>query len=64
MDNNGISSRIKRAWNAFKNDPLTLREEYQLRNCSSYRPDRLRLVRGNAQTIIMPIYNKIALNPI
>ena len=55
-----LSSRIKNAWNAFFNkDPV----EYSDIGASySYRPDRVRLTRGNDRTIITSVYNRIALD--
>lgn len=57
-----LSSRIKHAWNAFLNrDPTT---EYN--NYSSvgtyYRPDRVRLSRGNERSIVTSIFNRISLD--
>ena len=55
-----LSSRIKNAWNAFFNkDPV----DYSDIGASySYRPDRVRLTRGNDRTIITSVYNRIALD--
>ena len=54
-----FGSRLKHAWNAFLNrDPP--RNLYG--GGFSYRPDRLRLTRGNERTIITAIYNRIALD--
>lgn len=56
-----LGSRIKHAWNAFRdNSPLLYRRD--IGNGSSYRPDRVRLTRGNSQSIVTPIYNRIALD--
>lgn len=56
-----LGSRIKHAWNAFRdNSPLWYRRD--IGNGSSYRPDRVRLTRGNSQSIVTPIYNRIALD--
>lgn len=57
-----LFSRLKHAWNAFSNrDPtndyrITTQESY------SYRPDRIRLTRGNERTIVTSLYNRIALD--
>jgi len=57
MDNT-IGSRVKRAWNAFfSRDPTPRFEGY---GGVSYRPDRLRLGRGNDRGIVTAIYNRIA----
>ena len=57
-----ISSRIKQAWNAFLNqDPTTAYNDYY-NGGSYYRPDRVRLSRGNERSIITSIFNRIALD--
>lgn len=58
---NGIRSRMKRAWNVFMNkDPS---REYKDTGMSSYyRPDRPRFTRGNEQSIVTSVYNRIALD--
>ena len=58
---NGIRSRVKRAWNVFMNkDPS---REYKNTGMSSYyRPDRPRFTRGNEQSIVTSVYNRIALD--
>ena len=55
-----IGERLKHGWNAFKNnrDPTS----YQYGMSSSYRPDRVRLTRGNERSIITAIYNRIAVD--
>ena len=55
-----IGERLKHGWNAFKNnrDPTS----YQYGMSSSYRPDRVRLTRGNGRSIITAIYNRIAVD--
>jgi hypothetical protein len=55
-----LSTKLQHAWNAFKGN-----EEQQIRyvyneQMTTVRPDRLRLNYGNEQTIITPIYNRIA----
>lgn len=56
-----ISSRIKHAWNAFLNrDPTIRYNEYS--SGSYYRPDRVRLTRGNERSIVTSIFNRIALD--
>lgn len=56
-----ISSRFKKAWNAFMNrDPTS---GYRSVGPSySYRPDRPRLTRGNERSIVTAIFNRIALD--
>lgn len=53
--------RLQHGWNAFINnkDPTFRGYEYY-GSASSYRPDRLRLTRGNERSIINAIYNRIA----
>lgn len=56
-----FGSRLKHAWNIFMNrDPTG----YYIDDGPgySYRPDRLRLTRGNEKTIITSIYNRISLD--
>ena len=56
-----IMSRVKRSWNAFFNrDPTK-----DFRNVGigySYRPDRIRMTRGNERSIVTSVYNRIALD--
>ena len=54
-----FSSRLKKAWNAFKNRDPTF--NYQGAGYS-YRPDRPRLTRGNERSIVTSVYNRIALD--
>ena len=56
-----FGSRLKHAWNIFMNrDPTG----YYIDDGPgySYRPDRLRLTRGNEKTIITSVYNRISLD--
>jgi hypothetical protein len=57
-----LGSRIKNAWNAFKNDEPQIYNYQSLGSISSYRPDRPRLTLGNERSIINSIYNRIALD--
>lgn len=61
---NRITSRFKKAWNAFFNkDPTTNKNVYYDMGPSYYsRPDRPKLTRGNERTIINAIYNRIAVD--
>ena len=56
-----LRSRMRRAWNIFMNrDPS---REYRDSGYSSYyRPDRPRLTRGNEQSIVTSVYNRIAMD--
>ena len=59
--NVSISSRLKHAWNAFFNkDPTNYYRN--IGSGYSYRPDRPRLTRGNEQSIVTSVYNRIALD--
>ena len=56
-----IGSRIKHAWNAFINrSPTNSYQDYSMG--SYYRPDRVRLTRGNERSIVTSIFNRIALD--
>lgn len=56
-----IGSRIKRAWNAFRNKDPT--EQYtDIGYSYPYRPDRTRLTRGNERSIVTSIFNRISLD--
>ena len=58
-----ISSRIKNAWNAFTNKyPSSYNYNNYSYGGSYYRPDRVRMTRGNERSIITAIFNKIALD--
>lgn len=58
MDNS-FGSRLRHAWNAFFNrDPTDV--NYGMGY--AYRPDRLRLTRGNERSIITSIFNQIAID--
>ena len=56
-----LGSRIKHAWNAFLNrDPP---QEYRDVGIGySYRPDRVRMTRGNERSIVTSVYNRIAID--
>lgn len=57
-----IGSRIKHAWNAFRNkEPThTYNEVYSYGSYS--RPDRVVLTRGNERSIVASVFNRIALD--
>ena len=60
-----LTSRLKKAWNAFTNnrDPTTA--NYQYRDIGMgyvYRPDRVRFTRGNERSIVTSVYNRIAMD--
>lgn len=53
--------RLQHAWNAFTNPTDILKSLYNVYS-SSYRPDRVRLTRGNERSIITAIYNRLSLD--
>lgn len=58
-----IGSRFKNAWNAFQNrTPASTYSGYDSYGGSYYRPDRIRLSRGNERSIVTAIFNRIALD--
>lgn len=56
-----FGSRLKHAWNAFRNREPTYRYR-DLGPGYSYRPDRPRFSRGNEKSIVTSLYNRIALD--
>lgn len=60
MDEN-LGSRLRRAWNAFTNRSPTSDHRY-IGPGNYYRPDRVRMTRGNERSIITAVYNRIALD--
>lgn len=58
---NSFRSRIKNAWSVFMNkDPSRAYRDTGIGY--SYRPDRPRFTRGNEQSIVTSVYNRIALD--
>ena len=57
-----LGSRIKRSWNAFFSRDPTNNYNIDYGSSSYYRPDRVRLTRGNERSIITSIFNRIALD--
>ena len=59
----GLTNRLQHAWNAFMNKDPT---EYVYHDYGGigygYRPDRIRLTRGNDRSIITSVFNRIALD--
>ena len=56
-----LGSRLRNAWNTFRNRDPT----FSYRDVGSgyyYRPDRVRLTRGNERSIVTSIYNRIAID--
>ena len=56
-----FTDRLKNAWNAFMNrdPPFEFRD---IGVVSNYRPDRIRLTRGNERSLVTAIYNRIAVD--
>lgn len=57
-----ISSRLKNAWNAFRNKSNTVQSSNFYYSGSYSRPDRIRLTRGNERSIVTAVLNKMALD--
>lgn len=58
-----IGTRFKNAWNAFTlKNPINYNPQESSYNGSYYRPDRVRLSRGNERSIVTSIFNRIALD--
>lgn len=60
-----ITSRFKRAWNAFTNnrDPTSINTQYNsIGTGYVYRPDRARFSRGNERSIATSVCNRIAMD--
>ena len=61
MEKPSLTSRLKTAWNAFKNrDPTMFYREPGM--SYTYRPDRVRFSRGNERSIVTSVYNRIAMD--
>lgn len=59
--NYSFGSRLKHAWNVFMNRDPTMYNQ-SIGTSYLFRPDRIRLTRGNERTITAAIYNRIALD--
>lgn len=58
-----LGSRLKHAWNAFLNrDPTGMVSINNFGRSYSYRPDRIRPSRGSEKSIVISVYNRIALD--
>lgn len=61
MEKPTLRSRVKNAWNAFRNrDPTSFYREPGM--SYTYRPDRVRFSRGNERSIVTSVYNRIAMD--
>lgn len=56
-----FGSRLKHAWNVFRNKDPSF-NYYDIGTSYGYRPDRIRLTRGNERSIVTAIYNRIAID--
>lgn len=58
-----LTSRLKKAWNAFTNNRDPTQTLYQNAGTGYvYRPDRVRFSRGNERSIVTSVYNRIAMD--
>ena len=57
-----ISSRLKNAWNAFRNKSNTVQSSNFYYSGSYSRPDRIRMTRGNERSIVTAVLNRMALD--
>lgn len=58
-----IITRLKNVWNLFANkDPTSEYVNDYYGNITTYRPDRVKLTRGNERSIVTAIYNRIAVD--
>lgn len=55
-----LSERLKHGWNAFINPIESFKYDYG--RASYINPNRVRMTTGNERSIIMPVYNRIALD--
>lgn len=58
----GIGDRLQHAWNAFLNKDPTGGYYHDVGVGYSYKPDRLRLTRGNERSIVTSVFTRIALD--
>ena len=57
-----LGERLQHAWNAFKSREPTNKSYGPAISGFGYIPNRKRLTRGNAKSIVAPIYNRIAID--
>lgn len=57
-----LVNRIKNSWNAFFNKDPTFPNYYNYSGGSYYKPDRIRLTRGNERSTVTSVFNRIALD--
>lgn len=61
MEKLSLFSRAKKAWNVFLNKDPT-KDYFNYGGSFSYRPDRVRLTRGNERTMVTSVYNRISMD--
>ena len=61
MEKPSVFSRMRKAWNVFTGRESVRNSPYRGMS-SSYRPDRLRLSRGNERSIVTAVYNQISID--
>lgn len=58
-----LRDRLQHAWNAFTDPNWFFRDpDTTYTYASSYRPDRVRLTRGNERSIVTSVYNRLSLD--
>lgn len=57
-----LVDRLKHSWNAFFNRDPTYNTNTSYYSGSYYRPDRVRLSRGNERSIVTSVFNRLALD--
>lgn len=57
-----FGTRLRHAWDVFRNREPTQNEYREAGPSSHYRPDRPRLTRGNDRTTVTSLFNRIALD--
>ena len=57
-----LSIRFRNAWNAFIGNKFSMFKYSDIGPGYSYRPDRIKLTRGNERSIVTSVFNRIALD--
>ena len=58
----GLMDRVRRGWNAFRNNRDPTNYDFDEGASYYYRPDRVQFTRGNGKSIVTSLYNRIALD--
>lgn len=58
----GLGDKIKRAWNAFQSKDEDVLPMHEIGYSSFYKPDRYRLRSGAERSIVVSVYNRIAID--